>query len=410
MAAKSPYSPELRRRAVRMVGEVRPQYPTEWAAITAVAEKLGIGTAETLRTWVRRAEADDRPAGNSSESEEVKRLKRENAELRRANEILKAASAYFRPGARCETAALVEFVDAHRDRFGVEPVCAALEFAPSTYYAAKKRERFPSGRSVRDEVLKMEIERVWEKPGRKVYGARKVWQQLNREGIVVARCTVERLMGELGIAGVCAQSKRPRTTLPAEFGDMPSDLLERGFDTAAPNHAWVADITYVPTEAGWVYTAFVLDLFSRRIVGWQVADHLRADLALDALEMAIWSRRERIGDKLVHHSDRGVQYTAIRYADRLDEIGAVRSVGSKGDSYDNAAAESLNSLYKRELIDFRGSWEGVMDVTIATMEWVAWYNSERLHSYCGGIPPKEFEESFYKSQESTKITSRIQAI
>jgi putative transposase len=149
---------------------------------------------------------------------------------------------------------------------------------------------------------------VWEGTGRKVYGARKVWGQLNREGIVVARCTVERLMGELGLAGVCAQRKRPRTTLPAEFGDRPSDLLERGFDTAAPNRAWVADITYVPTAAGWVYTAFVLDLFSRRIVGWQVADHLRAGLALDALEMAIWSRRERIGGNLIHHSDRGVQY------------------------------------------------------------------------------------------------------
>ena len=186
---------------------------------------------------------------------------------------------------------------------------------------------------------------MWKKAGRKVYGARKVWRQLNREGIAVARCTVERPMGELGIAGVCAQRKRPRITLPAESGDRPADLLERGFDTAVPNHAWVADITYVPTVAGWVYTAFVLDLFSRRIVGWQVADHLRADLALDALEMAIWSRRERIGDKLVHHSDRGVRYTALRYADRLDEIGAIRSVGSKGDSYDNAAAESLNSLY-----------------------------------------------------------------
>lgn len=256
----------------------------------------------------------------------------------------------------------------------------------------------------------MEIRRVWEKPGRKVYGARKVWQQLNREGIMVARCTVERLMGELGIAGACAKRKRPRTTLPAGCGVRPADLLERGFDAAAPNRAWVADITYVPTAAGWVYTAFVLDLFSRRIVGWQVADHLRADLALDALEMAIWSRRDTIGDELIHHSDRGVQYTSIRYTDRLDEIGAARSVGSKGDSYDNAAAESLNSLYKRELIDFRGSWEGVLDVTIATMEWVAWYNSERLHSYCGGIPPKEFEEAFHKSQESAKITVGIQAI
>lgn len=256
----------------------------------------------------------------------------------------------------------------------------------------------------------MEIDRVWHGAGRKVYGARKVWQQLQREGIVVARCTVERLMGELGLAGACAKRKRPRTTVPGDSAVRPADLLERGFDVAAPNRAWVADITYVATAAGWVYAAFVLDLFSRRIVGWQVADHLRADLALDALEMAIWSRRETIGDELIHHSDRGVQYTSIRYADRLHEIGAVRSVGSKGDSYDNAAAESLNSLYKREVIDFHGAWEGVMDVTIATMEWVAWYNSERLHSYCGGIPPKEFEEWFYKSQESAMITSDIQAI
>jgi putative transposase len=274
----------------------------------------------------------------------------------------------------------------------------------------KKRERFPSERVVRDDYLKVEIERVWKGIGRRVYGARKVWGQLNREGIVVARCTVERLMGELGLAGVCAERKRPRTTLPGGSDDRPSDLLERDFDAAAPNRRWVADITYVETAAGWVYTAFVLDLFSRRIVGWQVADHLRADLALDALEMAIWSRRDGIDDELIHHSDRGVQYTSIRYADRLDEIGAVRSVGSKGDSYDNAAAESLNSLYKKELIDFHRRWEGVMDVTIATMEWVAWYNSERLHSYCRGIPPKEFEESFYKARESAKMMTGNQAI
>jgi len=248
---------------------------------------------------------------------------------------------------------------------------------------------------------------VWVKKGRMVYGARKVWQELNREGIVVARCTVERLMGDMGIAGVCAKRKRPRTTIPGLLSDRPSDLLERDFAADAPNQRWVADITYVPTTAGWVYTAFVLDLFSRTIVGWQVADHMRADLALDALEMGIWSRGA--GSDLIHHSDRGVQYTSIRYAERLEEIGAVRSVGSKGDSYDNAAAESLNSLYKKEVIDFYPRWEGVMDVTLATMEWVAWYNTERLHSYCGGMPPKEYEESFYKTQESAMLTAGIQA-
>jgi len=262
-------------------------------------------------------------------------------------------------------------------------------------------------RAVRDEELKVEIIRVWAGPGRGVYGARKVWLQLHREGIEVARCTVERLMGELGLVGACAKRKRPRTTQPGSADDRPSDLLERDFTAGGPDQRWVADITYVLTAAGWVYTSFILDLFSRRIVGWQVAGHLRADLALDALEMAIWSRDA--SDDLVHHSDRGVQYTSIRYAERLAEIGAVRSVGSKGDSYDNAAAESLNSLYKKELIDFTQGWEGVTDVTLATMEWVAWYNTERLHSYCGGIPPKEYEESFHKEQKTAMVTAVSQA-
>jgi putative transposase len=280
----------------------------------------------------------------------------------------------------------------------VEPICAVLDMSPSTYWAAKKRESNPSARAVRDEWLKKEIMRVWRGPGRGLYGARKVWGQLNREGIDVARCTVERLMRELGIAGATAGRKRPRTTIPAE--DRPNDLLERDFTADAPNRRWVADITYVATAAGWVYTAFVQDLYSRRIVGWQVADHLGADLALDALEMAIWARGGS-ADGLVHHSDRGVQYTSIRYAERLDQIGAARSVGSKGDSYDNAAAESLNSLYKKELIDLHGDWKNATDVTIATMEWVAWYNLERLHSYCGNVPPAEHEEAFHRTAADT---------
>jgi putative transposase len=240
--------------------------------------------------------------------------------------------------------------------------------------------------------------RVWEDRniGRRLYGARKVWRALRREGFEVARCTVERLMRELGIAGAAARKKKPRTTVPVPAGQpRPSDLLERDFTAAAPASRWVADITYVDTASGFVYAAFVTDLFSRRIVGWQVADTLRAELALDALEMAIWSSGGNITGQLVHHSDRGVQYTSIRYSERLSDIGAVRSVGSKGDSYDNAAAESVNSLYKKELIDRDGPWDGVRDVTFATMEWVAWYNSERLHSSCGYIPPKEFEENYY---------------
>jgi putative transposase len=278
-----------------------------------------------------------------------------------------------------------------------------LEFPPSTYYAAKKREQEKTGRDIRDEYLKKEIMRAWEDPrkARGKYGARKVWRQLNRDGIIVARCTVERLMRELGIGGVKARRKRPRTTVPAPAGtERPSDLLERDFSADAPNKRWVADITYVEIPGDFVYTAFVMDLFSRKIVGWQVSDRLQADLALDALEMAIW----RAGDdldpgQLIHHSDRGVQYTSIRYAERLEKIKAARSVGSKGDSYDNAAAESLNSLYKKELIEPEGPWKGVSDVTLATLEWVSWYNKERLHSACGYMPPEEFEKQYYARRE-----------
>ena len=273
----------------------------------------------------------------------------------------------------------------------------------SSYYYAKKREAEPSARDARDAFLEGKIMEVWKENGREVYGARKMWLVLNRQGIVVARCTVERLMRELGIHGAQARRKRPRTTLPGDPADRPADLLERCFDASAPNRRWVADITYVLTLAGWVYTAFVMDLFARRILGWQVADNLRSDLALDALEMAIWARRHESVDGLIHHSDRGVQYTSIRYTERLAEAKAVRSVGSKGDSYDNAAAESLNSLYKRELIDFRGEWQDADDVMIGTADWVRWYNEERIHSYCGDMPPKEYEEIYYKALASGKI-------
>ena len=275
----------------------------------------------------------------------------------------------------------------------------------SSYYYAKKREAEPSARDARDAFLEGKIMEVWKENGREVYGARKMWLELNRQGIVVARCTAGRLMRELGIHGARARRKRPRTTLPGDPADRPADLLERCFDASAPNRRWVADITYVLTLAGWVYTAFVMDLFARRILGWQVAGSLRSDLALDALEMAIWARRHESVDGLIHHSDRGVQYTSIRYTERLAEAKAVRSVGSKGDSYDNAAAESLNSLYKREIIDFRGEWQDANDVMIGTADWVRWYNEERIHSYCGDMPPKEYEEIYYKARASGKIVS-----
>jgi putative transposase len=286
-----------------------------------------------------------------------------------------------------------------------------MEFPASTYYAAKRRGREPSRRQRRDEQLKERIMRVWEDrdKGRRVYGARKVWLQLRREGIRVARCTVERLMRELGIAGVAARRKKPRTTVPAAAGERPADLLERDFTAPAPNRRWVADITYVDTARGFAYTAFITDLFGRKIVGWQVADHLRAGLALDALEMAIFARTDGIGGDLVHHSDRGVQYTSIHYTQRLEDIGAVRSVGSKGDSYDNAAAEAVNSLYKKELINREGPWQDAGDVTVATAEWVSWYNDQRLHSACGDIPPAEYENNWLINQPRTIIIPEAQA-
>jgi putative transposase len=281
----------------------------------------------------------------------------------------------------------------------------------STYYAAKKREREPSPRDSRDEWLKEQIMRVWEdrKKGRRVYGARKVWRQLRREGIEVARCTVERLMKELGIAAAAAARKKPRTTVPGEANGRPADLLARDFTARAPNRRWVADITYVDTACGFAYTAFVTDLFSRKIVGWQVADHLRAGLALDALEMAIFARQDQLGGDLVHHSDRGGQYTSIRYTQRLEDIGAVRSVGSKGDSYDNAAAEAVNSLYKKELINREGPWQDAGHVTVATAEWVSWYNNDRLHSACENVPPAEYENTWLMGQSHATVVPEARA-
>jgi len=259
--------------------------------------------------------------------------------------------------------------------------------------------------------MKEQIMRVWKerRKGRGLYGARKVWRQLRREGIEVARCTVERLMREMGIAGASAQRKKPRATVPDAGAGRPADLLERDFTAPAPNRRWVADITYVATACGFVYTAFATDLFSRKIVGWQVADHLRAGLALDALEMAIFARRDGIGGELVHHSDRGVQYTSIRYTQRLEDIGAVRSVGSKGDSYDNAAAEAVNSLCKKELINREGPWQDAGQVTVATAEWVSRYNEDRLHSACGDIPPAEYENAWLTHKDHTIIMPEAKA-
>jgi putative transposase len=289
---------------------------------------------------------------------------------------------------------MVAFIDGHRHRqtaglrWGVEPICTVLQVAPSTYYAAKGRP--PSRRAVEDAALKAQIRRVHDEHYA-VYGAEKVWRQLGREGVKVGRDRVARLMGELGLAGA-TRAKTARTTVPAKPQQpRPADLVRRDFTAAAPNRLWVTDLTYVPLWVGFAYTAFVVDAFSRRIVGWQVAASLRVELALDALEMALWARRGEPLEGLVHHSDRGSQFLAIRYAARLEEAGIVPSVGSKGDSFDNALAETVNGLYKAELIRRRGPWRTVAEVALATAEWVAWWNTRRLHGALGYLPPAEYE-------------------
>lgn len=266
-----------------------------------------------------------------------------------------------------------------------------LQFAPSTYYAAKSRPA--SARTLRDRALVPEVRRVFEE-NYAVYGADKVWTQLNREGIPIARCTVERLMRAEGLRGAVRGKTWTRTTFPG--AERPADLVDREFAAPAPNRLWVADLTYVKTHAGWVYVAFIIDVYSRFIVGWQASRSLRTDLALDALEMAMWARRGHDLRGLVHHSDRGVQYLAIRYTERLAEAGVVGSVGSRGDSYDNALAESLNGLYKTELIRRRGPWRGLDDVEFATLEWVDWFNHRRLHGEIGMAPPAEIEDRYYR--------------
>jgi transposase InsO family protein len=287
---------------------------------------------------------------------------------------------------------MVAFIDAHRASYGVEPICAVLPIAPSTYYEAKAREADPTRRPARvqrDVQLSPEIDRVW-RANRRVYGAKKVWKQLRREGIPVARCTVARLMREAGLRGV-VRGPRVRTTIPDLLADRPRDLVERAFQAERPNQLWVADFTYVATWRGMVYVAFVIDVFSRRIVGWRASPSMRTDLALDALEQAVYDRET---DGALHHSDRGSQYLSIRYTERLAAAGIEASVGSRGDAYDNALAETIIGLFKTEVIRHAGPWRSLDDVEYATLEWVAWFNSCRLLEPLGYLPPAEYEAQF----------------
>ena len=299
---------------------------------------------------------------------------------------------------------MVNFIDQHRDAYGVEPICAELPIAPSMYYEYKAREVNPQrlpARHIRDVVLEIEIRRVWEENFR-VYGARKVWRQLNREHIFVARCTVERLMRKLGLHGV-VRGRSYKTTISDDAAARPADLVQRKFTATRPNQLWVADITFVATWRGVAYVAFVIDVFARCIVGWRVWNSLRTDLVLDALEQALYSRTGTKG--LVHHSDRGSQYLSIRYGERLAEAGIESSVGSVGDSYDNALAETINGLYKTEVIRPRGPWRHIDEVEYATLEWVDWFNNRRLLEPIGDVPPAEFEQAYYDGLERQAVAA-----
>ena len=301
---------------------------------------------------------------------------------------------------------MVSFIDKHRAWYGVEPICRVLPIAPSVYYEAKAREADPGrlpARAQRDAVLRDSIGRVWEANYR-VYGARKVWRQLRREDTVVARCTVERLMREMGLQGA-VRGRKFKTTIADDSAARPADLVQRDFTATRPNELWVADLTYVATWSGFVFVAFVIDVYARKIVGWRVSSSLRTDLALDALEQALYARPTI--DSLVHHSDRGVQYVSIRYSERLLEAGIEPSVGSVGDSYDNALAESVIGLYKTEIIRRRGPWRNLQAVEFATLEWVDWFNNRRLLEPLGYLPPAEFEEAYYRDQQAPAIVAGL---
>jgi transposase InsO family protein len=290
---------------------------------------------------------------------------------------------------------IVKYIDGHRCRFGVEPICTVLQIAPSTYYDQKAVQADPErlcARAKRDGQLRLHIQRVWEE-NYCVYGVRKVWKQLQRENIQVARCTVQRLMRDLGLRGAI-RGRGFKTTIADEKAVRPADLVARRFVAQRPNQLWVADFTYVATWKGFVFVAFVVDVYSRMIVGWRVSSSLRTDFVLDALEQAIHAR-SNVKD-LIHHSDRGTQYLSIRYGERLAECGIHASVGTTGDSYDNALAESINGLYKAEVIHRRGPWRNIDAVEFATLEWVDWFNNRRLLEPIGDIPPIELENQYYQ--------------
>jgi putative transposase len=302
---------------------------------------------------------------------------------------------------------MVDFIEEHREEYGVEPICEVLPIAPATYYEHRSRRLDPElrpERAKRDDELRVEVHRVWTE-NFSVYGAEKVWRQLRREDVAVARCTVERLMRILGLRGAVRGGAFKVTTVADEAAVRPPDLVDRDVRASRPNQLWVADLTYVATWMGFVYVAFVIDVFSRAIVGWRVSSSLRSDIALDALEQALHARPGTNG--LVHHSDRGVQYLSIRYTERLAEAGIEGSVGSVGDSYDNALAETVIGLFKTEVIYRRGPWRNIDAVEFAVLEWVDWFNNRRLLEPLDYVPPVEYEVAFYSRQSTPAVVAGL---
>ncbi|MCY0193076.1 IS3 family transposase [Escherichia coli] len=396
MTKNTRFSPEVRQRAVRMVLESQGEYDSQWAAICSIAPKIGC-TPETLRVWVRQHERDTGGGDGgltSAERQRLKELERENRELRRSNDILRQASAYFgEGGVRPPLEKVMPLLDKLRKLYGVGPVCSELHIAPSTYYHCQQQRHHPdkrSARAQRDDWLKKEIQRVYDE-NHQVYGVRKVWRQLLREGIRVARCTVARLMAVMGLAGVL-RGKKVRTTISRK-AVAAGDRVNRQFVAERPDQLWVADFTYVSTWRGFVYVAFIIDVFAGYIVGWRVSSSMETTFVLDALEQALWARRP---SGTVHHSDKGSQYVSLAYTQRLKEAGLLASTGSTGDSYDNAMAESINGLYKAEVIH-RKSWKNRAEVELATLTWVDWYNNRRLLERLGHTPPAEAEKAYYAS-------------
>nr|WP_199900082.1 IS3 family transposase [Escherichia coli] len=396
MTKNTRFSPEVRQRAIRMVLESQDEYDSQWAALCSIAPKIGC-TPETLRVWVRQHERDTGGGDGglpSAERQRLKELERENRELRRSNDILRQASAYFgEGGVRPPLEKMMPLLDKLREQYGGGPVCSELHIAPSTYYHCQQQRHHPDKRSARaqhDDWLKREIQRVYDE-NHEVYGVRKVWRQLLREGIRVARCTVARLMAVMGLAGVL-RGKKVRTTISRK-AVAAGDRVNRQFVAERPGQLWVADFTYVSTWQGFVYVAFIIDVFAGYIVGWRVSSSMETTFVLDALEQALWARRP---SGTIHHSDKGSQYVSLAYTERLKEAGLLASTGSTGDSYDNAMAESINGLYKAEVIH-RKSWKNRAEVELATLTWVDWYNNRRLLGRLGHTPPAEAEKAYYAS-------------